>query len=127
MARKVGAVVGSVLVALVFVATAIAAKPIKNGIYFDGVHGVYVAFKGDNKTIKGLNVPCRGKLWVATQFITVKSGKFSYNGADFVARNGKPTKQTGKMKASGVFKTSHLVVGTASAGGCTVRYAATLT
>ena len=125
MSRRIGAVVASVLVALVFVAAALAATPIRNGVYDDGVHGVIVAFKDGNKTIKGLNVTCHGKVWVATKFITVKSGKFSYSGPDFVAKNGRKTNKTGSMTASGTFKSSRLVTGKARAGGCSTRYSAT--
>jgi hypothetical protein len=114
-------------VALVFVAAAIAATPARNGVYEDSTHGVIVAFKGGNNPIKGLNVTCHGKVWVATNFITVKSGKFSYSGPDFLAKNGRKTKKTGTMTASGTFKSSKLVTGRARAGGCSTSYSASLT
>ena len=125
MSRKFGAITASVVGALTFAGGAVAATPINNGVYDDSVHGVIVALHGKN-SIHAFNVVCRGKTWVATMFIPVKAGgKFSYKGPDFLAKHGHKTKTTGSMTASGTFKTSRVITGSASAGGCKVRFRAT--
>jgi hypothetical protein len=113
----------SVLGGLTFVGGAMAATPVSNGVYDDPATNVIVAMEGKS-TIHGLDIVCHGKTWVATRLITVKGGKFSYKGPDFLAKNRHKTKTTGSMTASGVFKTSHLVTGSLSAGGCKVHYKA---
>jgi hypothetical protein len=121
------AAIASALAALIFSAAAVAATPINNGVYEDGPHGIIVALKGQF-LIHGFNVTCHGKTWVARMLIGVHfGGTFSYRGADLLARNGHLTKTTGSMTASGVFKTRNLVVGRASAGGCTTSYRAVFT
>ncbi|HLY50444.1 MAG TPA: hypothetical protein VKR21_14730 [Solirubrobacteraceae bacterium] len=125
MSRVVKLVVASTVASVGFVAAATAATPVKNGVYADGATGVIVGVHATN-SIHAFNVTCHKRTWVAQQFITITSrGAFSYNGADFLAKNGRRTSTTGTMTASGRFKTSRLIVGRFSAGGCSGRFSAT--
>jgi hypothetical protein len=125
MSRAIRLVVISSMVALGLAAVAWADRPVKNGVYQDGVRGVIVGVHATN-SIHAFNVTCHGRTWVAQQFIPVTSrGTFSYTVADFLVRNRHRTRTTGKMTASGRFKTSQLIVGRFSAGRCAGRYSAT--
>jgi hypothetical protein len=125
MSRTIRSVVVIGTVSLGLTAVALAATPVKNGVYEDGVRGVIVGVHATN-SIHAFNVRCHGKTWVAQRFIPIMSrGAFSYSGPDFVARNGHKTSTTGTMTASGRFKTRRLVVGRFSVGGCSGRYSAT--
>jgi len=125
MHRAVKMVAGSTVVSLGMVAGALAATPVKNGVYEDGARGVIAGLHATN-SIHALNVECHGKTWVAQRFIPVTShGAFSYSGPDFLAKNGRRTTTTGTMTASGRFKTSRMIVGRFAAGGCSGRYTAT--
>jgi hypothetical protein len=113
------------MVSLGLVAAAWAARPVKNGVYQDGVRGVIVGVNGAS-SIGAFNVECRGRTWVARRFIPITSrGAFSYGAPDFLAKNGHKTSTTGMMTASGRFQTSRVVVGRFAAGGCSGRYSAT--
>lgn len=106
-------------------AVAWAAKPVKNGVYQDGVHGVIVGVKGTN-LIHAFNVDCHGKTWVAQQFIPITSkGTLTYSGSDWLAgKNGHRTSTTGTMTVSGKFKNSRLIVGRYSVIGCSGHFSA---
>ncbi len=124
MSRAVRSVVVTSMVALGFVAVALAASPVKNGVYEDGVRGVIVGVHATN-SVHAFNVDCHGKRWVAQRFIPITRGAFSYSGPDFLVKNGRRTSTTGTMTASGRFRTSRLIVGRFAAGGCSGRYGAT--
>jgi hypothetical protein len=125
MSRVVKLVVASGLASVGFVAAAAAATPVKNGVYVDGAAGVIVGVHATN-SIHAFNVACHKRTWVAQQFIPIRTrGAFSYSGADFLAKNGRRTSTTGTMTANGRFKTSRLIVGRFSAGGCSGRFSAT--
>jgi hypothetical protein len=112
-------------VSLGFAAVALAATPVKNGVYQDGSQGVIVGVHGTN-SIHAFNVDCHGKTWVARRFIPINSrGAFSYTGPDFRVKGGHKTGTTGTMTASGRFKTRQLIVGRFAAGGCSRSYSAT--
>ena len=106
-------------------AVALAATPVKDGVYQDGARGIIVGVHATN-SIHAFNVDCHGKRWVAQQFIRITSrGAFSYRGPDFLFKNGHKTTPMGTMTASGGFRTSRLIVGRFAAGGCSGRYSAT--
>lgn len=125
MFRVLRAAVVSVLGTLTLVSVAMAATPVSNGVYANSGQSVIVALRG-SASIHAFDVTCHAKTWVAKMFIPVRSGRFSYRGPDLLAKNGRMTKTAGSMTASGVFETSRLIVGRASAGGCSVSYRATL-
>jgi hypothetical protein len=119
--RRVFCVLAGVLL---FASVAVAATPIKNGIYSDNVHGVSVILAGTNPVT--IEVTCHGKHWVPPRGLDLKSGgRFSYSGhADKVSGQNPPTPTKTKMTVSGHFNTAHLVTGKAKVGGCSVQYSA---
>src|SRR5947208_15507987 len=100
MSRAVRTVVVSCVVSLGCAAMALAATPVKNGVYQDGVRGVIVGLHAKN-SVHAFNVDCHGRTWVAQRFIPVTArGTFSYSGPDFLVKNRHKTSTTGKMQAS---------------------------
>lgn len=125
MSRVARLVTLSGVVSLVSVAAALAATPVSNGVFEDGVHGIIVGVHASN-SIHAFNVDCHGKTWVAQRFIPVTSrGAFSYRGPDFLVKNRHKTSTTGTMTASGRFTRPRLLVGHFAAGGCSGRFSAT--
>ena len=123
--KKLALRVGSVSAAvLVLAAVAVAATPIKNGIYMDRVHHVGVLLAGKN--VATPSIVCHGNHYYPVHGVFVKSGRFSYNGK--AAKSNGPqhppvaTKKT--LTITGDFVTSRRVTGTAAVAGCSVSYSA---
>lgn len=111
---------------LVLAAVAVAAAPVKNGIYTDPVHQVGVAMAGRN--VATPSIICRGNHYYPVRGVLVKSGGFSYTGVAAKAnRPGRPTPTKKKLTITGHFVTRHRVTGTAAVAGCKVSYSAPYT
>jgi hypothetical protein len=104
---------------------ALAATPIKNGLYIDKTHHVTIILAETNVVTP--TVTCDGKHYVPPRGVFLKSGgRFSYSGtADKESGPRPPSPTKMKLSVSGTFKTKHLVTGKASVAGCKVNYGAT--
>jgi hypothetical protein len=124
LALRVG---GLLAVVLVLAAVAVAATPVKNGIYTDRVHHVGVVLAGTN--VATPSIICHGNHYYPVRGVRVKSGRFSYAGvaakANGPAHPPVPTKK--KLTITGHFVTRHRVTGTAAVAGCKVSYSAKYT
>lgn len=107
---------------LIFASVALAATPIKNGIYVDKAHKMEVVLSGPNVVTAELT--CHGKHYLPARGLFVKRGRFSYHGTADTAggRTHPPTPTKLKMSLSGRFKTRRLVTGAAQVAGCSFKY-----
>lgn len=118
-ARVVSITAGVVLLA----APALAATPVKNGVYIDKKRKVTIILAETNVVTP--TVTCGGKHYVPPRGVFLKSGdRFSYSGiADKESGPPHPPSRTKmKLTVSGTFETKHLVAGKASVAGCKVKY-----
>jgi hypothetical protein len=124
--RRFIARIASILAGVLLLGSvALAATPVKNGLYNDKTHHVLVALAGTNVVTP--QVICHGQHYYPSHGLFLKSGgRFSYSGKAYKANGPQhppaPTKTN--MSVSGTFKTAHLVTGKAKVGGCTVQYSA---
>jgi hypothetical protein len=121
--KQLALALGGLAVALLTAAVALAATPIKNGIYMDRVHHVGIILAGKN--VATPSAVCHGTRYYPVHGVSVKSGRFSYSGKAAVAHGHHPPAATNKtLTFTGDFVTRHRATGTAAVAGCAVSYSA---